>query len=72
MYLHRDEVISMINDALFSCLMTPIFQGKKVDGTMMNLTEISANNSMISIHNEGAREMAERLKEKLRERDQDD
>lgn len=67
------DLIPIINAAVLECMMTPSFGNmKKIDGTGMSLAEISAYNSLISIHNEGARELAGRLKEKLTEGDEDD
>ena len=70
------DVVDMINATLPECMMTPLFGStgmRKTDGTPMTLAEIANYNSAISLHNEGTRELAERLKDRLqREDDHDD
>ena len=70
------DVVDLINATLPECMMTPLFGStgtRKTDGTPMTLAEIANYNSAISLHNEGARELAERLKDRLqREDDPDD
>ena len=70
---HLKDLIPIINAAVLDCMMTPSFGNmKKIDGTGMTLAEISAYNSLISVHNEGARELADRLKDALTKEDEDD
>ena len=66
-YINIHDLIALINEVALQCMMTPSFGTmKKIDGTPMTLAEISNYNSLIGIHNEGAKEMAERLKDALK------
>ena len=67
------DLVQIINAAALECMMTPSFGNlKKIDGTSMSLAEISNYNSLIGIHNEGVRELAERLKGSLLRGEGDD
>ena len=65
-------MIPLIDAVTLDCMMTPSFAMKKLDGTVASLTEMSHYNTLVSMHNEGVREMGRRLKEKLLEDDQDE
>ena len=66
------DLLAMIGETAIDCMMAPVFQCKKLDGTMMNMTELNAYNNCISLHNEGAREFAEKLKKRLQEDESSD
>lgn len=64
--LELKDLNRIIDSAALDCMMTPALQGKKSDGTVMNITEISAYNNMVAMNNAGVREMAQRLKDILK------
>ena len=68
------DLIPIINDVALDCMMTPLFGIKmcKSDGTSMTLAEFSNHNSLVSIHNEGVKELASRLKDRLLDEEDED
>lgn len=60
------DVEDIIDRVAVDIMMVPVFSEKKSDGTLATLSEISAHNSLIAMHNEGIREMAKMLKDALR------
>lgn len=69
----KAEFIGMIDSMVLDVMAAPVFTGKKQDGTDMTMAEISNRNSLIAMHNEGARELARALKAELeQEEDVDD
>ena len=72
-YISKEELSALINRVAMRCMMTPaIIAQKKLNGETMNFAEMNAYNSAISLHNEGVKEMAERLKDALKVSDPDD
>lgn len=70
--LYLKDVLNKIDAVAMEAMMTPMFAiSKKLDGTVMTLSEISAYNSLVSAHNEGIHEMAAQMKVKLAEDDDD-
>lgn len=66
------KVLETIDNVVVENLMSPMFSGKKQDGTIMNLSEVAAFNSLVAMHNEGVREMALMLKNRLLQEDDPD
>ena len=69
--IYIKDLIPIIEDMAIEIMMTPSFSGLKADKTDMTLAEISAHNSLVSMHNEGVREMARMLIEALTKEDDD-
>ena len=67
-----EDLVPMIEHAALDLMEEPIIQGKKSDGTYLNLTEISHQNSMNAMFNSGIRLLARTLIEQLTVGDQDD
>ena len=65
-----DELLSIIDRTALECMMTPVIHGKNLKGDPMSMAEIANYNSLISMNNEGIRDMANRLKDCLA-RDED-
>lgn len=65
------DPIPTIEHLALDLMGDPIVDGKKTDGTMMTLTEISNHNSLIAMSNDGVRMMAKALIQKLSEEDED-
>lgn len=68
-YLH--DLLDLIDHVAVDIMMVPCFSGK-FNGETMTLAEISNHNSLIAMHNEGVRELARMLKEKLSEDETDE
>lgn len=68
----KAELIGLIDSMALEVMMVPTFSGLKSDRTDMTLAEISAHNSLIAMNNEGVRELARVLKDKLTEEVDDD
>ena len=68
-YLH--DILETINEIAMDCLMSPVFDGKRPDGVMMTLAEISNHNSLVSMNNAGVLDFAQRLKAELMKEDED-
>ena len=66
------DLVPLIEEVAMDAMMTPGFEGKKVNGEMMTMAEVSHHNSLVAMHNEGVREMALNLVRKLTEEDGDD
>ena len=60
-----EELKSIIEHAALEMMMTPVVQGKKTDGTVMTLTEISHQNSMYSMYNDGIKTLTQTLIDQL-------
>ena len=72
-YISKEELAALINRVAMRCMMTPAtIAQKKLNGEMMTIPEMNAYNSAVSLHNEGVKEMAERLKDALKVSDPDD
>ena len=59
------ELVRIIEHCALDLMDSPITSGKKSDGTLMNLTEVSNQNSMIAMCNDGVRLMAKTLIDEL-------
>lgn len=55
------DLIPIIEHVALDLMGDPIVNGKKADGTMMTLSEIANQNSLIAMHSAGIREMASTL-----------
>ena len=69
--LYLKDVLHVIDHVAVESMMTPAIV-MKVNGENMTLAELSAHNSLVAMHNEGVRELANRLKDKLTEEESDD
>ena len=65
------DALHIIDNVALDAMMTPAIV-MKMNGEPMTLAELSAHNSLIAMHNEGVREMANRLKDKLAEDEDND
>ena len=70
--LYLKDLLPIIDRVGMETQMAPVFSGKKQDGTFMTLADISNQNSLIAMHNEGVRELARMLKEELMKEDDND
>ena len=70
--IYLKDLIPIIDNVAVENMMQPVFSGKKFDGTIMSLAEISNQNSLVAMHNEGIREMTLMLKNRLMKEDDDD
>lgn len=61
----KAALIDLINTDALDIMMVPAFSVKKPNGEMSTITEVAAHNSLISMHNEGVRELAKILKADL-------
>lgn len=59
------ELIGIIEHCALDLMSAPIINGKKADGTVMNLTEVANQNSMIAMENSGIKLMATALIDEL-------
>ena len=59
------ELIPIIEHCALDLMSAPIINGKKADGTVMNLTEVANQNSMIAMENSGIKLMATALIDEL-------
>ena len=66
------DLIPIIDHCALDLMSPPILVGKKADGTIMNLTEISHQNSMIAMENSGIKLLAQTLIDELKGDDADD
>ena len=62
---YLEELIPMIEHAALDLMGEPIVNGKKPDGTLMNLTEVAQQNSLTAMNNAGIRLLAKVLIEQL-------
>ncbi len=61
-----DELIPIIEHAALDLMSEPIVSGKKADGTLMNMTEVANQNSLIAMNNAGIRLLATTLIDELK------
>ena len=66
------DLIHIIEHCALDLMSPPILVGKKADGTIMNLSEISNQNSMIAMENSGIKLLAQTLIDELSEESGDD
>ena len=59
------DLIQIIEHTALDLMGEPIMAGKKIDGTLMNITEVSNQNSLIAMNNAGIRLMATTLIDEL-------
>ena len=59
------DLVPIIEHIALGLMLTPVVQAKRTDGTYLNLTEISHQNSMHSMYNDGIRTMAQALIDEL-------
>ena len=59
------ELIGIIEHCALDLMSAPIINGRKTDGTAMNLTEVANQNSMIAMENSGIKLMATALIDEL-------
>ena len=69
--IYLKELLPVIDKVAVDAMMTPCVV-MKMNGESMTLAEISNHNSLVAMHNEGVRELANRLKDKLTEEESDD
>ena len=62
---YLQDLLPIIDKAALDCMMSPVMDGKKADGTQMNLSELASRNSMTAWHNDGVRELRQMLIEDL-------
>lgn len=55
------DLTQIIEHVALDLMSDPIMAGKKADGTMMNMTEVANQNSLIAMNNAGIAEMARQL-----------
>lgn len=55
------DLIPIIEHVALDLMSEPIMAGKKADGTLMNMTEVATQNSLIAMNNSGIAEMARQL-----------
>ena len=53
-----EELKAIIWEKALDLMNGPVTAGKKADGTMMNMAEVSNHNSMVAMNNDGIRLMA--------------
>ena len=70
--IYLKDLLPIIDNVAVENMVQPVFSGKKSDGTYMTMAEISNQNSLSAMHNEGIREMALMLKNRLLKEDEDD
>ena len=66
------ELLPIINRAALDLMDIPVTGGKKPDGTLMTLAEISNQNSLIAMYNDGIRTLARVLAEQLSGEEEDE
>ncbi len=66
------DLVPIIEHCALDLMGSPIVSGKKADGTIMNLSEISNQNSMIAMENSGIKLLAQTLIDELKGDDADD
>lgn len=55
------DLVSLIQNTALDLMGEPVLGGKKMDGTLMTLQEVSNQNSLIAMNNAGIRLMAKEL-----------
>lgn len=60
-----EDLIPIIEHTALGLMITPVVQAKRMDGTYLNLTEVSHQNSMNSMYNDGIRTLAQVLIDQL-------
>ena len=60
-----EELVRIIEHCALDLMGDPIISDKKSDGTYMTLTEVSHHNSMVAMHNDGIRLLAQTLIDEL-------
>ena len=60
-----EDLTRIIEHTALELMLTPVVQAKRTDGAYLNLTEISHQNSMHSMYNDGIRTLAQALIDKL-------
>ena len=60
-----EDMTRIIEQTALELMLTPVVQAKRTDGAYLNLTEISHQNSMHSMYNDGIRTLAQALIDKL-------
>ena len=60
-----EDLTRIIEHTALGLMLTPVVQAKRTDGAYLNLTEISHQNSMHSMYNDGIRTLAKALIDKL-------
>lgn len=60
-----EDLTRIIEHTALELMLTPVVQAKRTDGAYLNLTEISHQNSMHSMYNDGIRTLAKALIDKL-------
>ena len=70
--IYAKDLIPIIEHVALELMSEPIAGGKKVDGTILTLAEISNQNSLYAMYNSGIRHMAKTLIETLEEEMTDD
>lgn len=60
-----ENLTRIIEHTALGLMLTPVVQAKRTDGAYLNLTEISHQNSMHSMYNDGIRTLAQELIDKL-------
>lgn len=60
-----EDLARIIEHCALDLMESAIVSGKKSDGTFMTLTEISHQNSMTAMHNDGIRLLAQTLIDEL-------
>lgn len=61
----KQEILQLISRETLDSMMTPITEGKKLDGTAMSLSELANYNALVAMNNEGARALAEQLRDSV-------
>lgn len=61
-----EDLIPIIRGVALDLMSVPITSGKKQDGTMMTMAEVSNQNSLTAMWNDGIRLMAQALINQLR------
>ncbi|MBQ6721196.1 MAG: hypothetical protein IJQ88_03430 [Clostridia bacterium] len=60
-----EDLTRIIEHTALELMLTPVVQAKRTDGAYLNLTEISHQNSMHSMYNDGIRTLAQTLIDQL-------
>ena len=60
-----EDLEHIIEHTALGLMLTPVVQAKRTDGAYLNLTEISHQNSMHSMYNDGIRTLAQTLIDQL-------
>lgn len=65
------DIKRIIEETALETMMTPIIEGKKLDGGVMTLNEVSNYNSLVAMNNEGIRDFASSLMNRLTKEGED-